>query len=233
MDNDAPIRAPSDPDATIRWLVERQTDLEDIEEELEFSEEEAPAPAPAPSSTSSTSTDQPPAPKKPKTDPSPSDSQQIPLSSSSTNPLHQSPDRSTLLPSTGFMTLSPPDAGMNGRTNKVADTCYAWWTGASFHLMHASHLYCHSRLRRYLLEKTQHPTLGGFGKFPGDLPDLYHSYLGLAALGLLDGGDGDDGGEGGVQRVDPGLCVSRRASGRLKGIWEGWKERERGEEGMK
>lgn len=233
MDNDAPIRAPSDPDATIRWLVERQTDLEDIEEELEFSEEEAPAPAPAPApySTSSTSTDQPPAPKKPKTDPSPSDSQQIPSSSSSTtNPLHQSPDRSTLLPNTGFMTLSPPDAGMNGRTNKVADTCYAWWTGASFHLMHASHLYCHSRLRRYLLEKTQHPTLGGFGKFPGDLPDLYHSYLGLAALGLLDGDE--DGGEG-VQRVDPGLCVSRRASGRLKGIWEGWKERERGEEGMK
>lgn len=91
--------------------------------------------------------------------------------------------------------------------------------------MHASRLYCHSRLRRYLLEKTQHPTLGGFGKFPGDLPDLYHSYLGLAALGLLDGGEG-------VQRVDPGLCVSRRASGRLKGIWEGWKERERGEEGM-
>ncbi|KAL9528843.1 Geranylgeranyl transferase type-1 subunit beta [Sphaerulina musiva] len=228
VDNDAPIRAPSDPDATIRWLVERQTDLEDIEEELEFSEEEAPAPAPAPSSTSSTSTDQPPAPKKPKTDPFPSDSQPIPSSSSSTNPLHQSPDRSTLLPNTGFMTLSPPDAGMNGRTNKVADTCYAWWTGASFHLMHASHLYCHSRLRRYLLEKTQHPTLGGFGKFPGDLPDLYHSYLGLAALGLLDGD-----GEGGVQRVDPGLCVSRRASGRLKGIWEGWKERERGEkEGM-
>lgn len=122
---------------------------------------------------------------------------------------------------------------MNGRTNKVADTCYAWWTGASFHLMHASHLYCHSRLRRYLLEKTQHPTLGGFGKFPGDLPDLYHSYLGLAALGLLDGAGVDGAGEGGVQRVDPGLCVSRRASGRLKGIWEGWKERERGEEGMK
>jgi len=27
---------------------------------------------------------------------------------------------------------------------------------------------------------------GGFGKLPGDPPDMYHSYLGLAALALLD-----------------------------------------------
>ena len=39
----------------------------------------------------------------------------------------------------------------------------------------------------YMLEKSQHTMLGGFGKLPGDLPDIYHSYLGLSALTLIDG----------------------------------------------
>lgn len=42
-------------------------------------------------------------------------------------------------------------------------------------------------LRRYLLEKTQHLIVGGFGKFPGCPPDIYHAYLGLACLALIDG----------------------------------------------
>ena len=42
-------------------------------------------------------------------------------------------------------------------------------------------------VRAYLLEKTQHLIAGGFGKLPGDPPDLYHAYLGLAALALIDG----------------------------------------------
>jgi len=41
-------------------------------------------------------------------------------------------------------------------------------------------------VRRYLLARTQH-LVGGFGKLPGDPPDVYHAYLGLAALSLLDG----------------------------------------------
>lgn len=28
---------------------------------------------------------------------------------------------------------------------------------------------------------------GGFGKMPGDLPDIYHAYLGLAALAVING----------------------------------------------
>lgn len=103
---------------------------------------------------------------------------------------------------------------MNGRTNKVADTCYCWWTGASLHLLEQPTLYDHTSLKRYLLDKTQHPVLGGFGKFPGDLPDLYHSYLGLATLSLMDVEE--------VKEVDPGMCVSKEASARLCGLWEEW-----------
>ncbi|CAK1367968.1 unnamed protein product [Cercospora beticola] len=207
----AALTAPSDPDASIRWLIERQTDLEELEEEEEIEEDSEPE----------HEVDRPaePSPKKPRTElatdsPISDLKTQLPTTSSSpiSDPVHQSPDKSTLN-TTGFP-FEPSDAGMNGRTNKVADTCYAFWAGASFHLMSAPQLYCKSRLQRYLLEKTQNPILGGFGKFPGDLPDLYHSYLALAALAL-------DGCEG-LLDVDPAMCISKRASGRLPEIWERW-----------
>jgi geranylgeranyl transferase type-1 subunit beta len=105
-------------------------------------------------------------------------------------------------------------AGMNGRTNKVADTCYAWWAGATLHTMGRPNTYNQEGARRYLLGKTQHPVLGGFGKFPGDLPDLYHSYLALAALGLQEDGD--------VEEADGGMCISKEARGRLPDLWKSW-----------
>lgn len=104
--------------------------------------------------------------------------------------------------------------GMNGRPNKVADTCYAWWVIASLHILGKGELYDRSALRMYLLEKAQHPVLGGFGKFPGDLPDLYHSSLGLAALSLI--------GDSNVKDIDPGMCISKEAKARLQGIWNAW-----------
>lgn len=127
-------------------------------------------------------------------------------------PLHQSPDKSTLNLS---FCLDPSDAGMNGRTNKVADTCYAWWVCGSLHILDHPDLYHKSALQRYLLQKTQHPALGGFGKFPGDLPDLYHSYMGLAALGLTH--------VEGLKAVDGTMCISEEASARLPSLWQAWK----------
>lgn len=69
-------------------------------------------------------------------------------------------------------------------------------------------------LRRWLLEKTTNRTLGGFGKLAGDLPDIYHSYLGLAALSIM--GDAD------LKPLDAPMCLSREAKGRLEGIWKRW-----------
>lgn len=105
-------------------------------------------------------------------------------------------------------------AGMNGRMNKVADTCYAFWVGASLHILRRPALCDQKALRKYLLEKTQHPILGGFGKFPGDLPDLYHSYLGLAALSLAGGEQ--------VKELDGGMCLSKSALVRLPTLWDQW-----------
>lgn len=69
-------------------------------------------------------------------------------------------------------------------------------------------------LRRWLLEKTAHTALGGFGKHAGDLPDVYHSSLGLAALSLM--GDND------LKELDATMCISKEAKGRLKQIWRKW-----------
>jgi geranylgeranyl transferase type-1 subunit beta len=38
---------------------------------------------------------------------------------------------------------------------------------------------------RFLLGETQH-FVGGFGKLAGDPPDIYHSFMGLAILAVLD-----------------------------------------------
>ncbi|CZT18320.1 related to protein geranylgeranyltransferase Type I, beta subunit [Ramularia collo-cygni] len=127
-------------------------------------------------------------------------------------PLHQSPEKSTMNLSFG---LDPLDAGMNGRTNKVADTCYAWWVCGSFHMLGYPDLYNKTAVQRYLLQKTQHAVLGGFGKFPGDLPDLYHSYMGLAALGLS--------GAEGLKAVDGTMCISEEAVSGLPDLWNAWR----------
>ncbi|OAA61741.1 geranylgeranyl transferase type 1 beta subunit [Niveomyces insectorum RCEF 264] len=102
-----------------------------------------------------------------------------------------------------------PFLGFNGRCNKHADTCYTWWTMGALtilarsgavtvvdnHAVAAPWKPC----RRFLLEQTQHG-IGGFAKGPGGPPDVYHSYLGLAALATR--------GEPGLRAFDPAVCVS-------------------------
>lgn len=52
---------------------------------------------------------------------------------------------------------------------------------------------------RFLLDHTQH-AIGGFGKYAGDPPDIYHSYLGLASLANLD--------YPGLKPIHPAACMS-------------------------
>ncbi|KAF2842742.1 terpenoid cyclases/Protein prenyltransferase [Patellaria atrata CBS 101060] len=110
--------------------------------------------------------------------------------------------------------------GFNGRPNKVADTCYAWWTCASMAILGKLNLLSYTENQLYLLSKPQH-AIGGFGKLPGDPPDIYHSYLGLAALGVL--------GNDAVKPVDPALCFSKHGATLLKNML--WRKRLLGEPG--
>ena len=129
----------------------------------------------------------------------------------------------TLLTSTSSP-IPTPHSGICGRPSKPADTCYAFWAGASLSLLSSSHLSSLPALRHYLLALTQHPIMGGFSKFPGDKwADLYHSYLGLAALSLVSTAEERE--SDGVKDLDAGMCVSRDVRMRLEGgVWEGFRE---------
>ena len=91
-----------------------------------------------------------------------------------------------------------PIAGFNGRTNKMADTCYCYWNLASLEIIGITFRANRDSVKRYLLEVTQHK-IGGFSKAPGEHPDLMHSYLGLAALAVMN--------QDGVKQLDPALCA--------------------------
>lgn len=76
------------------------------------------------------------------------------------------------------------DGGFQGRSNKASDTCYAFWVGGVLRILGAQTLFDKKALREFLL--TCQTKYGGFSKFPGQLPDLYHSYYGFSAFSLLE-----------------------------------------------
>ncbi|KAK3376857.1 terpenoid cyclases/protein prenyltransferase alpha-alpha toroid [Lasiosphaeria ovina] len=88
--------------------------------------------------------------------------------------------------------------GFNGRCNKIADTCYCWWVGAALANLGRADVVQRAASRRFLLERLQH-RVGGFGKYPGSPPDVYHAFFGLATLGVM--------GEPGVKPCDSSLAV--------------------------
>ncbi|CAG8342058.1 unnamed protein product [Penicillium salamii] len=119
-------------------------------------------------------------------------------------------------------------AGFNGRCNKYADTCYSFWNGATLvvgesprgryglltpnQMLDQYGVVDEVRNRHYLLEKTQH-LVGGFGKGPGDPPDLLHSYFGMVSLAFQ--------GEAGLNAVDPTMGTTERTVRHLKSLpWQ-------------
>ncbi|QEU62730.1 Cdc43 [Kluyveromyces lactis] len=84
----------------------------------------------------------------------------------------------------------PDDSGgFNGRENKLADTCYAFWCLNSLRIIEPqrwSQLIDVPLIRDYLLNQTQNKMVGGFAKNDQDDPDIYHSMMGISALKLMD-----------------------------------------------
>ena len=79
--------------------------------------------------------------------------------------------------------------GFQGRENKYADTCYAFWCLNSLSILEPNFkTLCKTNLvQRYLLDKTQDMLTGGFMKNDEEDADIYHTCLGVAALQLIDG----------------------------------------------
>ena len=98
--------------------------------------------------------------------------------------------------------------GMQGRPNKLEDTCYSFWIGGTLHLLDSSHLIDGWALREYVL-KCQSP-YGGFGKVVGCNPDLLHSFYSMAWLTLSKEGGCCDGGGDGEGNDDSGEHVMQQ-----------------------
>ncbi|KDN67946.1 putative prenyltransferase and squalene oxidase [Colletotrichum sublineola] len=102
--------------------------------------------------------------------------------------------------------------GFNGRCNKVADTCYCWWVGGTLQMLDRASLIDAGPSRRFIMSKTQH-LIGGFSKYPGGPPDVYHSFLGLAALAIM--------GDSALKPFDASVCATRETVDKIVAAREG------------
>ena len=72
--------------------------------------------------------------------------------------------------------------GFQGRCNKLPDSCYAFWDGAALDLLGLHQLVDVPSCHTFVLSCES--SYGGFSKFPGEYPDLLHSYYSLAWLSI-------------------------------------------------
>jgi geranylgeranyl transferase type-1 subunit beta len=77
----------------------------------------------------------------------------------------------------------PGQGGFSGRSNKNCDTCYAYWIGGALHVLGKKEFINQEMLEKYL-DTTWHPMIGGFAKECRDMPDPYHTHLGVCSRGL-------------------------------------------------
>ena len=89
--------------------------------------------------------------------------------------------------------------GMQGRCNKVEDTCYSFWVGGGLHLLSKYHAKKEtsssasegvSTLLKVdslfdFIFSCHHQRFGGFAKVRGNNPDVLHTFYSLASLSML------------------------------------------------
>jgi geranylgeranyl transferase type-1 subunit beta len=102
-----------------------------------------------------------------------------------------------------------PTGGFQGRRNKVPDTCYSFWVGASLVLLERYDAVVNRKSTRAFHVEQCQSRFGGFTKLRDDVyPDVLHSYFSLCALSML--------GEPGLEPLDCALCISERAAARCR-----------------
>jgi protein farnesyltransferase subunit beta len=103
------------------------------------------------------------------------------------------------------------EGGFQGRTNKLVDSCYSWWQGAVFALLHrklrigSAQLLCNAvQLQAYVFICCQDEDGGLFDK-PGRQADFYHTCYALSGVAAIQWGGG---GGGGGERVVLGAAAN-------------------------
>ena len=82
--------------------------------------------------------------------------------------------------------LSRQIEGIQGRTNKLEDTCYSFWIGATLNILDDAHKLLDKRALDDFVVDCQ-TSLGGFSKLRGggnSYPDLLHSFYSLCWLSI-------------------------------------------------
>ncbi|KAL8427834.1 hypothetical protein Efla_005800 [Eimeria flavescens] len=74
--------------------------------------------------------------------------------------------------------------GFNGRPEKAPDVCYSFWIFASLQILGFKRWVDSPSLCRFILE-AQDAAAGGIADRPADVADPFHTFFGLAALGML------------------------------------------------
>ena len=74
--------------------------------------------------------------------------------------------------------------GLNGRPEKQADVCYSWWILSSLSILDQVS-WIHTRKLQDFIIKCQDDVDGGIADRPGDMPDVFHTFFGIAGLSLL------------------------------------------------
>lgn len=74
--------------------------------------------------------------------------------------------------------------GFNGRPDKKEDVCYSWWVLSSLAMLDKLSWIDRRKLQDFIL-RCQDEEEGGIADRPGDMPDVFHTFFGLAGLALL------------------------------------------------
>lgn len=74
--------------------------------------------------------------------------------------------------------------GFNGRPEKAPDVCYSFWIFSSLQILGYGGWVDKPGLCHFILE-SQDTDAGGIADRPGDVADPFHTFFGIAALGML------------------------------------------------
>lgn len=103
--------------------------------------------------------------------------------------------------------------GFQGRPNKLSDTCYSFWIGATLKILDSFELSDYEQNRNYILS-TQDTSVGGFCKWPGTNTDPFHSYFGLCGLTFIK--------EKNLADIMPALNITNKAYEHLLKLQKTW-----------
>mmetsp|Transcript_8026 Transcript_8026/g.19496 ORF Transcript_8026/g.19496 Transcript_8026/m.19496 type:complete len:275 (+) Transcript_8026:56-880(+) len=87
-----------------------------------------------------------------------------------------------------------PSGGLNGRPEKLADVCYSWWVLSSLSALDRLEWIDGGALMRFIFQ-CQDGEGGGIADKPEDMPDVFHTFFGIAGCALL--------GYEGLKQIDP------------------------------